>query len=145
MNITGVESGPLYQTASTANYSLLKDFARSMRHCPTEAESILWGMIRAGQLGVKFRRQHIIGEYIADYVCLERKLIIELDGKYHSLPEQQIEDSDRQAWLEGQGYHVVRITNEELLVATDKALEKIRNALSLNETSGGAPAGKGGE
>ena len=77
-----------YQYAERAEYLLLKEHARKMRHNPTEAESALWGRLRYKQLGYKFQRQYIVDTYIVDFVCLEKLLVVELDGKYHSEPEQ---------------------------------------------------------
>lgn len=120
---------PLYRTAGTYDYALLKDFARSMRHSPTAEESVLWRYLRNNQLGYKFRRQHVVGHYIADFLCLDKKLIVELDGKYHTLPGQIEDDVTRQHWLEENGYTILRITNEELLVSTDNAIQKIKDKL----------------
>ena len=92
-----------YQTADPMLYMRLKAYSKEMKKFATEAESILWEYLRAKQLGKTFKRQHIIGDYIADFVCLESGLIIELDGGYHQLPEQQINDELRTEWLEKHG------------------------------------------
>lgn len=91
----------------------------------------MWQLLRNNAIGAHFRRQHIIGSYIADFCCLKSHLIIELDGGYHSLPNQQVKDEERTAWLAMQGYKVIRFTNEEVLFDTDRVLQSIRN--SLNE------------
>ena len=119
----------LYATADLSLYSLLKTYARHNRQYSTEAESVLWDLIRNRRLGVSFRRQHIIGCFIADFCCLERKLIIELDGKYHSVPEQHISDKSRMEWLESRGYRVVRFMNEEVLCNIDNVLERIKETI----------------
>ena len=71
-----------FQTASPDRYELLKAFARENRNNQTDAEKCLWQQLRSGELGVKFKRQHIIDDFIADLVCLEKMLIIEVDGAY---------------------------------------------------------------
>ena len=118
-----------YQTADPALYQLLKDFSRQNRNHPTEAETLLWEYLSANGLGVKFKRQHIIGYYIADFVCLSYKLIVELDGGYHQLTAQQISDAQRMQWLEAMGYRVIRFTNQELFDNINKVLETIEENL----------------
>lgn len=118
-----------YQTADPILYVRLKAFSKEMRKFATEAESILWEYLRAKQLGKTFKRQHIIGDYIADFVCLESGLIIELDGGYHQLPEQQISDEQRTEWLEKHGFRVIRFKNEELFTNIDHCLEIIKARL----------------
>jgi adenine-specific DNA-methyltransferase len=84
----------------------------------TEAERALWKHIRFRQLGGnKFRRQQPIGPYIADFVCFEKRLIIELDGGQHS--HQAAYDSDRGAWLEAQGFRILRFWNNQVLEEID--------------------------
>ena len=118
-----------YQTADPGLYKLLKDFARQNRNHPTEAEALLWEYLSANRLGVRFKRQHIIGDYIADFVCLSHKLVIELDGGYHRLDSQQISDTQRTQWLETKGFRVIRFTNQELFNNIDKVLETIEENL----------------
>lgn len=118
-----------YETADEAWYKLLIEFARKNRKNPTEAESLLWDVLRGDRLGISFRRQHIIGDYIADFVCLPRKLIIEVDGGYHNAQEQQIYDERRAGWLESRGYRVLRFSNEEVLYDTGKVLLQIKKEL----------------
>ena len=124
--------GSVRHSADVMEYPLLWAFAKENRNNPTEAESLLWFYLSNKQLGVRFRRQHIIGQYIADFACLEKMLIIELDGGYHSLPEQQISDEQRTADLQKWGYRVIRFTNEELFNGIDLVLTKIKNALYEN-------------
>jgi len=118
-----------YQWADPLLYGLLKEYAKENRRHPTEAESVLWEYLRAGELGLPFKRQHIIGEFIADFVCLPAKLIIEVDGGYHQLPEQQASDEERQRWLESKGFTVLRFTNEEVICDTDNVIETIEQHL----------------
>ena len=115
-----------YCTAAPYVYKLLKSFAQENRANPTEAEMVLWRELRGNQLGEPFRRQHIIGEFIADFACLPAKLVVELDGRYHSLPEQQISDEERTQWLKRYGFNVIRFTNEQVLCDIDNVLLTIK-------------------
>ena len=124
--------GSVRHSADVIEYPLLWAFAKENRNNPTEAERLLWFYLSNKQLGIRFRRQHIIGQYIADFACLEKMLIIELDGGYHSLPEQQISDEQRTADLQKMGYRVIRFTNEELFNGIDFVLTKIKIALNEN-------------
>ena len=100
----------------------------------TEAERKLWTHLRGRQLtGVKFRRQHQIGPYIVDFVALEPKLIIELDGGHHAL--QLAEDGKRSDWLASNGYTVLRFWNHEVLQQTDSVLQTIAETLAPHPNS----------
>ena len=118
-----------YKNANPISYSLLKDFARENRYHPTEAESILWNYLKGYALNYPFRRQYIIGDFIADFACLPKKLVIEIDGGYHQLPEQQVSDEERTQWLNQQGFKVVRFTNEEIIGDIDQVISKIKGYL----------------
>jgi len=118
-----------FKTADPFLYNLLKEYAKENRKKPTEAEAVLWDCIKERKLGQPFRRQHIIGEFIADFACIPAKLVIETDGGYHQLPEQQISDEQRQKWLESQGFTVIRFTNEEVINDIDNVLEIIKQYL----------------
>ncbi len=121
-----------WETANPVLYGLLKEYAIKMRNQPTEAEALLWDVIKGKQIeGFKFRRQHIIGEYITDFICLKENLIIEVDGLIHQLPENKTSDEERTDWLELEGYRVIRFTNDEVLSNLDKVLEKITKALAV--------------
>ena len=74
-------------------YGMLKEYAEQLRNHPTEAESMLWNALKANGIGDKFRRQHIIEDFIVDFYCNEHKLTIELDGGYHSTPVQMKSDA----------------------------------------------------
>jgi len=115
-----------YETADPMLYSLLKAFAKEQRANPTDAEKRIWEYLKAGQLGMPFRKQHIIGEFIADFICLPAKLVIEIDGSYHQLPQQQVSDEARTQWLESHGFKVIRFTNEEVLYDIDKVINTIK-------------------
>ncbi len=88
--------------------------ARQLRRHSTEAESALWKHLRARQLdGYKFRRQVPLGQYVVDFVCFERRLIVEIDGGHHQ--GQAVYDDERTKWLESQGFRVLRFWNNEVL------------------------------
>lgn len=100
-------------------------FAQKLRcQSTTDTEKTLWLYLRRRAMnGLKFRRQHPIGPYIVDFVCLERKVVIELDGSQHTEQEQKEQARDR--WLEKEGYRVLRFFNNEFLEQQEEALEKI--------------------
>jgi very-short-patch-repair endonuclease len=88
--------------------------ARTLRQNMTKAEVILWTYIRRRALeGARFRRQHPIGPYIADFACCQAKLVIEVDGATHSTPEELAYDARRTKYLEDQGWIVVRVRNPD--------------------------------
>jgi very-short-patch-repair endonuclease len=103
--------------------------AIELRREPTPAEHKLWSIIRNDQLGVNFRRQHAIGNYIPDFVCIEKKLIIELDGSQHL--EQEEYDDQRTEYLEAQGYRVIRFWNNEVMNDIDGVIRKIQFTLEI--------------
>src|SRR5690606_15820632 len=140
-----------WKTADPMLYGLMKDFAKRMRSVPTDAERLIWDLLRGKKLeGFKFRRQHIIGSYIADFICLKENLIIEIDGLIHQLPEHKLNDQERTTWLEEKGYKVIRFSNEEVFQNTEKVLEIIlKNLQSIsleidkeNPPLGGRGAGR---
>lgn len=110
-------------------YSLLKPFSKENRHFATEAELYMWEHLRRDNLGVRFRRQHPIGDYIVDFVCIRKNLIIEIDGGYHNILEQKENDEIRTTWLNKNGYNVIRFSNEEILMNIETVLNKIKNNL----------------
>ena len=118
-----------YQTA-TSNYNLLEDFARKNRNNPTDAERVLWEYLKGGRMGVHFRRQHIVADYIPDFVCLAEKLIIEIDGGYHLAGERPQRDEERTAELACQGFRVIRFTNEEVIGDIDHVLNIIETEIN---------------
>ncbi len=102
--------------------------AKTLRSKQTEAEQRLWYHLRAHRfLGLKFKRQKPMGRYIVDFVCLEQRLIIEIDGGQHS--EQVDYDQDRDAWLRSQGYTVLRFWNNDVMQQLESVLEQIRCTL----------------
>jgi cyclase len=102
------------------------EMAKALRKNMTEAEKVLWGYLKAGLSGFKFRRQHPIGVYIADFYCHPFKLIIELDGKIHDRPEVKLLDEQRETDLRRWGYEVIRFTNDELFKNIEKVLLTIK-------------------
>jgi valyl-tRNA synthetase len=127
---------PRYQTANKSSYNALKEHSKRMRQFSTEAESALWEMLRGKKLDYKFRRQHAIDDFIVDFVCLSKKLILEVDGEYHNEPEMQEADRIRTQILEDLGYQVLRFTNEEVIGNTDAVLEQISTALKSSPLGG---------
>lgn len=117
-----------YQTA-TANYALLEQFAIENRKNPTEAERTLWEYIKGGRIGVHFRRQHVLWDYIPDFICLSHQLVIEIDGGYHLEGEQPERDAERTEELNKLGFKVLRFSNEEVLSDIDNVLERIANEI----------------
>src|ERR1043166_5624530 len=103
--------------------------ARRLRENPMDAEIRLWSKLRRRQLdGHRFRRQVPLGRYIADFVCLEQRLIVEVDGGQHS--DNPVDDA-RTAWLEAQGFRVLRFWNNDVLANTEGVLLVIMQHLAL--------------
>ncbi|HMM55474.1 MAG TPA: endonuclease domain-containing protein [Candidatus Desulfobacillus sp.] len=102
--------------------------AKQLRSNQTDAEQKLWYHLRAHRfMDLKFKRQKPLGRYIVDFVCVERKLIIELDGGQHA--EQAAYDTERDDWLRSEGYAVLRFWNNEVMLEMEGVLERIRLAL----------------
>lgn len=132
-----------WNTASPVLYNRLKEKAKEMRNKPTEAEKMLWNVLsNKGLEDLKFRRQHIIGEYIVDFVCLEKRLIIEVDGSIHQLPEQKEHDDMRTKWLQSKGFKLIRFSNKEILTDLYNTIELIRKELHTSLVA--PPSGAGG-
>lgn len=101
-------------------------FARELRRRRTDAEQKLWQRLRAGQVpGHEFRRQHPIGPCIADFVCLDRRLVVEADGSQHG---DEV-DASRDAFLRANGFRVLRFWDNDILLDTDVVMNAIWNAL----------------
>ena len=102
--------------------------ARELRKNMTEVEKTLWKHLRLRQFeGYKFRRQQPIGNYIADFVCFEKRLIIEVDGGQHA--ERVEYDSSRKEWLEGQGFRILRFWNNQVLKEIEGVKEVVMSEL----------------
>ena len=119
---------PGYMTGGN-NSHLLIEKAKENRNNPTEAEAALWSQLRNKQLdGYKFRQQHLIGDFIVDFVCLSKKLVIEVDGGIHK--ETKEYDEERTKILADRGFEVLRFKNEEVLGDIDVILEQVSNNLA---------------
>ena len=120
--------------------------ARRLRKDETLAEKRLWEQLRNRQFeGLKFARQSPVGPYIADFLCRELQFIVEVDGATHSTDAEVALDARRTAHLEGLGYRVFRVQNDEVVNGMDETLTKIRDALVSGPSSppplrGGAPS-----
>lgn len=100
--------------------------ARRLRKNMTRAEVLLWSYIRRGALnGARFRRQHPIGPYIADFACIAAKLVIEVDGATHWTPEQLAHDAKRTKFIEGEGWRILRVTNTDVYENMDGVWQAI--------------------
>ena len=119
---------PFFMTGGNNAYRLIEE-AKRMRKEPTDAEAALWELLRDKKLGDKFRRQHLIDDFIVDFVCLSKNLVIEVDGGYHNDPTQKEYDQQRTLYLSEKGFKVIRFTNEEVLGNTEAVLTKIKDIL----------------
>ena len=109
----------------------LRNKARILRNKMTKAEIILWSRIRSRQLyGYKFRRQQAILDYIVDFYCHDLKLIIEVDGDIHSLPEIVESDKHRDKILKNNSYHIIHFSNHEIETNLNHSLSKIKSFIS---------------
>ncbi len=105
--------------------------ARALRQASTTAEQLLWRHLRNRQLaGAKFRRQHPLGPYILDFVCLEQGLVVEIDGGQHADLQAQDYDQQRTVWLQQQGLRVLRFWNHEVVQQTNEVLARVLQALT---------------
>ena len=131
-----------YETTDGHGYKLLLWNAKNNRRYATEAESVLWEYLRKEALGVRFRRQHPIDGYIPDFVCLKKRLIIEIDGGYHFIGDQPVSDAERTNNLEERGFDVIRFSNEEVLHNIDNVIKQIKDKIMVIqsiETPAGTP------
>ena len=109
----------------------LRRWAKEMRNEMTDAEALLWKLLRNRRLAsAKFRRQHPVGRYILDFYCDEKKLAIELDGGQHQEAAQY--DSRRSEWLHAHGIAVLRFWNNEVLMETETVMETIYRVLTTS-------------
>ena len=99
--------------------------AEELRKFPTHAEVVIWGHLKGNSLHVKFRRQHPLFLYIADFYCHSLKLVIEVDGSIHNKNEHKINDAIRQGHIESFGIAVIRVKNEEVLLRPEHVLLRI--------------------
>ncbi|MCY7338669.1 MAG: endonuclease domain-containing protein [Sphingomonas bacterium] len=117
--------------------------ARMMRRTPTLPEGLLWQHLRARPNGLKFRRQHPIGSYIADFYCAAAKLVIEVDGVSHTMAARVANDQRRDQWLAEQGIHVVRFAAVDVLkdvvIVREAVIRAARRRLPLHHAAHGPP------
>lgn len=131
-----------YETARPSTYKLLKELKNQNKQNSTISEGILWERLRNKNIKYKFRRQHIIDIFIADFVCLEKKLIIEVDGGYHNTLEQKEADEIRTQILNEIGFKVIRFTNEQVIGDIDNVINRINTILAslpTGEVGGATP------
>ncbi|TQR61808.1 endonuclease domain-containing protein [Acinetobacter sp. RF14B] len=108
--------------------SQLLEFAKYMRHTATDAENLMWQLLRAKRfMNLKFRRQHVVKPYIVDFYCHEIDLVIELDGSQHGMDDAIEYDTERTKFLEALGLTVVRYWNHDVLRRADVVLEDLWN------------------
>lgn len=118
----------------TFNIKANKPLRSALRSHMTEPEKRLWRCIRAHQLGVKFRRQHGIGNYIVDFYSPEIRLVIEVDGDSHFTREAQAYDQIRENFMSSLSIKTIRFTNEQAILELDAVLETILQAITPHET-----------
>ena len=112
----------------------LVENARRLRHEATDADGLLWRMLRNRQFGgYKFRRQVPVGHYILDFLCIEARLAVELDGGQHAQMERELADQRRSAGLEERGIRIVRFWNDEVLRDPEGTAERLWVALPHDE------------
>jgi imidazole glycerol-phosphate synthase subunit HisF len=120
------KEGGMFEGASHLIFANAKHLRKNM----TAAETVLWMHLKIGISGFRFRRQHPIGLYIADFYCHKAKLIVEVDGSIHKGPTIKENDERRQKELEKWGYTVIRFTNEEVLQKSETVIDKISDIVN---------------
>ena len=120
------KQGGMFEGASHIIFTNAKHLRKNM----TDAETILWVHLKRGINGIKFRRQHPIGLYIADFYCHKAKLIIEVDGSIHNNEDVKESDELRQKELENWGYTIIRFTNKIILECSEKVILEISNIVN---------------
>jgi very-short-patch-repair endonuclease len=114
---------------------------REQRRAPSRIERELWAALRDRRFqGLKFRRQHSIGRYIADFYCEALKMVVEADGRVHQELEQIAHDTTRDEWMKRAGFTVVRIPEDEIINAMPLALSRIERAMARNEQRRTSPS-----
>jgi ATP-dependent DNA helicase RecG len=120
-------SKPGYITANPKKYKIIKEMRDFVKSNPTKAEQIMWEYLRNKKTGHKIRRQHIVDVFITDFVCLRKKVVIEVDGKIHL--KQKEYDEMRTVRLNELGYEVIRFKNEEVLTNPEIVTSRIKEIL----------------
>ncbi len=143
----GGDPQPHYGKIGEGEFSSRKpdalDKAKELRRNSTDAENKLWYSLQKDNLGYSFRKQHPVGPYIADFACLEKHLIIEVDGGQHET-QQAAHDEKRTAFLKQAGYTIVRFWNNDVLTNMDGVLETISQYLQASEAHPPSPLASGG-
>ncbi|MDD5240959.1 MAG: endonuclease domain-containing protein [Sulfuricella sp.] len=126
---TQEEENKQFKTRHKSDFApLLQTYAKEMRHAPTDAEGRMWFFLRNRRMaGNKFRRQHALGHYILDFICIESRLVVELDGGQHATQPKY--DSERTLFLEQRGLQVLRFWNDDVLQRSEAVLEVIWRVL----------------
>lgn len=120
--------------------------ARQLRGQLTDAEQVLWSVLRDSRLyGIKFRRQHPFGPYVLDFFCVKAQLAVELDGGIHDRPEQREYDDERTAYLEANGLRILRFRNEDVADRLDEVVARILEAASPTPQPPPSPESSSGE
>ena len=114
-----------------------RKFARSNRRAMTKAETMVWWAVRDHKLGVQFRRQVPIGPYTADFAAHVAGLIVEIDGRTHDTEEARFQDTERQVWLEQQGWRVLRFSDEAVIGGLDLVVAEIRRVCTSRVAAAG--------
>ncbi|MGZ8517516.1 MAG: endonuclease domain-containing protein, partial [Chitinophagaceae bacterium] len=120
------KSGGMFEGASHIIFGNAKHLRKNM----TDAEKVLWFYLKKGIEGFKFRRQHPIGLYIADFYCHKAKLIVEIDGSIHNQKDVKNADETRQKELEGWGHQVIRFTNQQVITQADRVIASTTKTLT---------------
>jgi leucyl-tRNA synthetase len=121
---------PLHYTAEPSLYSITKQLAIEKRNDPTPAENLLWQKLKGKQTDFHIRRQHIIGSYIVDFICIDKMLSIEVDGGYHNDSEQKKYDESRTEYLKERGFKELRFSNKEVVNNIDSVVKEIQQQLT---------------
>ena len=127
MNSSGNKKLPGFVTADLQIYKFIKNAREDLKKNPTEAEKLIWEYLKNKKTGHKIRRQHVIDTFITDFVCLTKKVVIEIDGKIHL--QQQEYDAIRTNTLNERGYKVIRFTNNEVFANPQNVALKIKEIL----------------
>ena len=117
-----------YITANPLSYNIIKQIRDELKKNPTEAEIIIWEYLKNKKTGHKIRRQHIVDNFIADFICLPKKLIIEIDGKIHKFQKEY--DQMRTERLTELGFQIIRYTNDEVKTDPIKVYTQIKQILN---------------
>ena len=122
------KKGGMFEGAS----HIIFENAKHLRNTMTDAETVLWMHLKQKIEGCKFRRQHPVGLFIADFYCHKAKLVIEVDGSIHNLPDIKKNDEEKESYFIQKGYVIVRFTNEQIMTSIEDVLDRITTTVSNN-------------